>query len=490
MRTAKTLTPSVFLLAALAFGCELDPNVDLEADPDGWRALVEESEGEAPDLETTKLILDGLAMEAQASIFARRLGAALRSPFPGNTESRLYNCPADPSADACTTTAQCKANNRLNECYIPPGQSQGKCGHHRPWGGDWAIDLFAADGDSCGEDAYLRLSPSALPGGLPPDSVRVQPEAPTNACANGGFAKGGYDQRFQVYASYDDVEYHLGWVLYAHLDEPVYDGSTVADLDPSNLYVGKIWEPTGPLCQHADSASCVADAGCLWYEPSEADKAIKIDAAIEFAEAQKAVEQQAGYCYNPCWQGCHLHMELSNTLANTESCWQNMCEDAGLANPPAWGEDSVIGFVGGADQGDLCERFDDSESMACGVWDHDLAGCNAHGHGTTQDCAYYTTTDKCRPRGTSNCQAGIDWQCGAPESEPCSNFDGNVGACDVHGYADPNKQDDTQDCAYYFLSQRCMARGTSNCVADCDNCIGSGCAHCSQTHCASTNPSL
>jgi len=466
------------LLSALALGLTLGacgderPPAD-EFESDSWRAL-EADYGEVepvPEPLPLPLPLPDLISESK-SVFGQRTGAALRSPFPGNTESRLYNCPADPSSETCTNDAQCKASNRLNECYIAPGETEGKCGHHRPWNGDWAIDLFAADGDSCGEDSYLRLSPSTLPGGLPPDGLRVQPNAPTPACSSGELSKGGYDQTFTVYARYDDQDHVLGEVLIAHLDNPVYNGSPVSNLDPSNLYVGKVWEPDGALCEHNDEASCLADTGCAWSASTTKTKG------------------EAGSCYNPCWNGCHLHFELDNAAAATASCWQNMCGDSGLFDPPAWGVDSIIGMLGGSDKGDLCERFDDDTSMACATWDHDLAGCDAHGHGTTQDCAYYTTTDKCRPRGTPNCQAGIGGDCGVPESEPCSVFDSDLNACDLHGLLDPDKNDDTQDCAYYLQSNRCMPRGTSNCVADCDNCVGSGCDNCDQADCPSTDPQI
>lgn len=454
-----TQTLTLLLFTTLTFvACTSEPDEAKEA---SWRSL------ELEDVdESAELVDNDLTGKKLASEFARRLGAALRSPFPGNTESRLYNCPADPSAQSCTSDAQCKASNRLNECYIPSNATSGKCGHHRPWNGDWSIDLFAADGDTCGEAAYLRLSPSALPGGLPPDSLRVQPGAPTPACSSGDLGKGGYDQTFTVYARYANQEYVLGSVLVAHLDHPKFNGATVSDLDPANLHIGEVWQPDGELCNHADPTSCLADHGCAWKEG------------------------QPGTCYNPCWSGCHLHLELFNATANTASCWQNMCDDAGLFNPPAWGEESVIGFVGGSDEGDMCPRFVDSESTACGTWDHDLAGCNAHGFGTTQDCAYYVTTDKCRARGTSNCQAGINTHCAGTETGPCSEFDGNVTACDAHGISDPVPGNDTQDCAYYFLSGRCMARGSSNCVADCDNCVGAGCDQCSQAYCPSTEPQL
>ncbi|MEM9455232.1 MAG: hypothetical protein AAGF11_13705 [Myxococcota bacterium] len=434
---------------------------------------------------------------SESMIDQRRLAAALRSPFiDAPTESYLFNCPADPSADPCTNNQDCTATNALNRCYIDPSTGSGRCGHHRRWEGDWAIDLFKDGGPdaTCDQQAYLRLSPGAIPGGTPPDRLRVEPGSVTPACRSGDVSRGGYDQTFTVYATRDGVEQELGTILVAHLDNVVYTEGfegDLSDLDPTELYIGDVWEPEGELCDYDDAVSCNADEGCDW-DPCQRDEAgNKINPSCE------------DKCRNTCWEGCHLHLELKNDNGFTESCWQNMCGDGeddedptdGIMEIPAWGTKSVIGFLGGSDDGDMCERFDSEESMACATWDHDLEGCNIHGindpnkEDDTQDCAYYTTTEVCRPRGTSNCQAGIPWDCGGSESDPCSRWDGDIGGCDLHGITDPNKNDDTQDCAYYFISQRCMSRGTSNCMADCDGCIGAGCAQCYE-QCATSHPEL
>jgi hypothetical protein len=105
------------------------------------------------------------------------------------------------------------------------------------------------------------------------------------------------------------------------------------------------------------------------------------------------------------------------------------------------------------------------DGRPCSTWDEDGVGCDDHGYGRTQDCAYYLCSGHCRARGTSNCEAGCS---GTPSdstnycsinSQFCSTWDGSQPQCDDHAYTA------TQDCAYYWGSNKCKARGTSNCEA-------------------------
>ncbi len=416
--------------------------------------------------------------EAVVPLPRTSLAVALRSPFDTRAHSDLSNCPADPTAMACTTNTDCTDFNRLNSCYIPPGEVEGRCGHHRPWHGDWAVDLWAADEPTRGQKAYLRLSPSAMAGGTPPDTIRVQPGTPQFACASEDPAQGGHRQEFTVYGTYAGVEHELGTVLVAHLANMIYDGSPQPNLDPRELEIGDVWGPPlgddgtiVPPCDHTTQETCTMEEGCLWSD--------------------------SGTCFARCWVGEHLHVELTNAEPDTESCWQNMCGLDGKSDPPVYGTDSVIGMLGGSDDGDMCPVFVSEEQMACGTWDGDDDDCNAHGsddpdwEDDTQDCAYYTSVDTCRPRGTSNCQAGIWWECDGTESAPCSDFDGDELHCNAHGFLDPNTAD-TQDCAYYLHSDRCVARGTSDCSADCDaaQCTGGGCWQCNPPRCDASDPEL
>ena len=50
----------------------------------------------------------------------------------------------------------------------------------------------------------------------------------------------------------------------------------------------------------------------------------------------------------------------------------------------------------------LAKVRDAEEALSCRTWDGDVDACNAHGYGTTQDCAYYTCKGTWRARGTSN----------------------------------------------------------------------------------------
>lgn len=84
----------------------------------------------------------------------------------------------------------------------------------------------------------------------------------------------------------------------------------------------------------------------------------------------------------------------------------------------------------------------------------------------TQDCAYYACSGLCLPRGTSNCRAGCTSFCNAygddsDESLPCSTWNGDVQACDARKL----QPGGTRDCAYYLSTDKCRPRGTSNCLA-------------------------
>ncbi len=120
-------------------------------------------------------------------------------------------------------------------------------------------------------------------------------------------------------------------------------------------------------------------------------------------------------------------------------------------------------------------RHDMEESLDCSTWNNDVQGCDEHGlfdpnpGNDTQDCAYYFCSNQCRARGTSNCEAGCNQFCDPSNSETwsCSTWNNNLQGCDEHGLFDPNPGNDTQDCAYYFCSNQCKPRGTCNCQAGC-----------------------
>jgi len=324
--------------------------------------------------------------------------------------------------------------------------------HHTPWNGDWAFDIWCDNGGSgvgnpnetCDKNVYLRVSPSTLPGGTVPDRLEAQTinvSSHVYACASRNFDDGGYQQAFAIYAWYRGERIALGWVLYAHLDEVVF----------ANAY----GEP---------------EAGIWIDDPMN----VKIGTAFN------------GDYTSSCWGGCHIHMEFYNYDLNTVSCYQNVCQSLPEEHIPVLGVGSIVGKLGGnLDSLQPCPVYDDEEQLPCATWDMDLAGCDRHGgnsffipengdpniYDDTQDCAYYVTSDKCRPRGTANCMAGIKPDCDEYDDEtfPCSTWDGDCNACDRHGGkgggADPDIDDDTQDCAYYWGSDRCAARGTSNCAA-------------------------
>ena len=110
------------------------------------------------------------------------------------------------------------------------------------------------------------------------------------------------------------------------------------------------------------------------------------------------------------------------------------------------------------------------EAQPCSTWNNNAAQCDAHsirwGGRATQDCAYYACSGLCLPRGTSNCLAGCDQFCNAngddsDESDPCHKWNNDLNACNAHRLQ-PGK---TRDCAYYTTTNRCRPRGTANCLA-------------------------
>ena len=303
--------------------------------------------------------------------------------------------------------------------------------HHTPFGGQLAFDIWADNNDprdpsypnvTGGKDVYLRLSPSTMAEGTVPDKVRAYVSRSQPACRDGIYQEGGYQQTFDIYATYAGTEVMLGSLTIAHIDNRVYPRGKWID-DPTDIRIGTAFE---------------------------------------------------GGIVGTCWGGPHIHMELANEQGS--SCYQGACEGFPQAGIPVWGEGSIVGKVGGSSSGTLpgvCPYFPNDENLACATWDGDLAGCDAHGlsdpdpGNDTQDCAYYVTSDKCRPRGTSNCAAGIAGDCNGRDSETffCSTWNGVVSQCDAHGLSDPDPGNDTQDCAYYSQSHRCSPRGTSNCAA-------------------------
>jgi hypothetical protein len=255
-------------------------------------------------------------------------------------------------------------------------------GHWTPWDGDWAFDIWCDNGEdgvganpnaTCDQDVYLRVSASTLPGGTVPDRVTARtfnPSLHVFACASQDFDDGGYQQAFEIYATYAGQEIALGWVLYAHLDNVVYsndEGEPEEGLwisDPMNVKIGTVF--------NGDNTS-------------------------------------------GCWGGCHIHMEFYNYDLDTLACYQNVCQSLPETDIPVLGDGSIVGKLGGdLDSLQSCPVYDDDEKLPCATWDMDLVGCDAHGgnpfwkppggdpnvYDDTQDCAYYTDTSRCAARGT------------------------------------------------------------------------------------------
>ncbi len=104
----------------------------------------------------------------------------------------------------------------------------------------------------------------------------------------------------------------------------------------------------------------------------------------------------------------------------------------------------------------------EDSSLPCSTWDDNYNACVQHDSGDEQQCTMYPScSKKCVPVGTSECQAGCSSYCdGSPASAPCSDWDGYESACNAASSG-------TQSCAYYACSGKCRPSGTSRCQAGC-----------------------
>ncbi len=173
--------------------------------------------------------------------------------------------------------------------------------HWTPWNGNWASDLWKDNGSAgigahpnptCGEDVYLRVSPSTLPGAAVADSLRakvINLSSYPFACASRKYSDGGYQQAFEIYATYDGVEVAIGWVLFAHIDNMTFNFGDWID-DPTEVKIGTVFQ---------------------------------------------------GNTFGGCWGSCHVHIEFKNYSG--QSCYENICQNPydGLSSG------SVIGKLGG-----------------------------------------------------------------------------------------------------------------------------------------------
>lgn len=174
--------------------------------------------------------------------------------------------------------------------------SWGPPGHWKPWGGDWAGDLWREGGSSCGLNLRLEARAVQVPGGQLAQEIRARIIGQGMACANGQYSSGGYMQKYQIEARYGTEWYNLGWVLMAHLDQMTYPNGTVFDPTSSatNL-VGKAF---------------------------------------------------SGSIYSSCWGSCHVHVEFDNTVGT--SCYELLPPTTGI------GASAQVGVVGGNLSGGNC----------------------------------------------------------------------------------------------------------------------------------------
>jgi len=252
MKTLKKVA-FVFAMATLCWSCNEQAKINSNLE-----GLTEEVEGE--DLGPFSVEENLTAIENRAGN-PHGLAAAILSPYDGSSETHVG--------------------------WSPPS-------HHTPWLGDWAVDLWKDNGNnstdiawSCAKDIYIDATPIKYPGGKKPQSLKARLFRKGNACAWGGFERGGYMQQWEIIATYNSVDYTLGWILYAHLEDIQHNTTgTVVDLS-SRVKIGKAFSTGNPKD-------------------------------------------------NTCWGSCHLHLEVKNY--QNRSCYSLM--------PPAVNIETV-GIIGG-----------------------------------------------------------------------------------------------------------------------------------------------
>jgi hypothetical protein len=169
----------------------------------------------------------------------------------------------------------------------------------------------------------------------------------------------------------------------------------------------------------------------------------------------------------------HLHSVLYKNIYAVAANGRNGFENLALGYPPGADLSGEATQYAASFSNDAYPLYSDEENLPCTTWNGDIDACNAHsilfGGRYTQDCAYYYCSELCLPRGTSNCRAECDGWCNVWEEEdsdeslPCHTWNGDLEACNEHSilYGDQY----TRDCAYYTTNDKCRPRGTSNCLA-------------------------
>ena len=176
----------------------------------------------------------------------------------------------------------------------------GPPGHHTPWLGDWACDIWKDNhalgkGNTCGRDVFVKVRAHEVPGGKKADELRARVLQQGFACRSGVYSQGGYMQKIGIRARYGSTWYDLGWVLYAHIDNLVY--AVGDEFDPTDARIGTAFQ---------------------------------------------------GGTTGSCWGSCHIHMELNNT--DGAACYNVLPPIDGIT------AGGTVGLVGGALEGGHCFR--------------------------------------------------------------------------------------------------------------------------------------
>ncbi len=247
----------------------------------------------------------------------------------------------------------------------------------------------------------------------------------------------GYCEEFALI----NFAYEIGGIIQQHASQLVATGFLsvwhATDGNPDDTYISKIYDSwdgrTSPfdfVTIHVYDNRQANNPGELRYHHTDKDQ--------EWARFRKPyLVEEAGFTGakvdgGPWWcpdfeGGVWRGVTLGDCSEDRYDCLKKTMDiyfnDLGCDGFMQWGfgfdrgADGCVGMsnIDHTDWDSLFTLYHDyflcEDSQPCSTWDGDINACNAHGYGHTQDCAYYTCSGACRPRGTSNCQAGCQEYC-------------------------------------------------------------------------------
>ena len=145
--------------------------------------------------------------------------------------------------------------------------------HHRPWGGDWAGDLWRSSGSgpnystTCNQSVYFYARSYNINGRYF-SQIKGKVVQEGYACSSQVEAHGGHMQKIAFYGKYNNIWYSLGWALFAHLDDGsfnynVNDEFIITSYPYSGIvYLGRLYNGFQTNC----GSSCCSQSCHLHFE--------------------------------------------------------------------------------------------------------------------------------------------------------------------------------------------------------------------------------